>query len=387
MSGQLGGLELRLRQEALMLKGLDVDSVIALNPFPDLDSLIDKLKDDNIPFVNFSPPPFFEQWKWRRLNKLRAKLIPERALAMGRIDLMHVAMAWTDTAGTRLWLAHQYGIPAVISVHNTFPSRSFTAWETKILTKGFRAVKGIYAVSESALENFLTLFAPFITRGTEISVIPNPVNTKLFKPSNTARRQLINELNIPPESTLIGSACRLDKQKQPELLIKIFSKLRNRHPDLHLLFIGQGQLRDTCEALTRDLGLTDRVHFLGFRSDVHKLIAGLDLHILLSTLEGFGIATAEAMACGVPVVATDVPGSRDILRASEAGILVPKTDETTICALVSELLADAKKREAMGNQGPLEVRTRYSLHTVEKQIHDFYSRALPLAPTKLVTTR
>jgi glycosyltransferase involved in cell wall biosynthesis len=94
--------------------------------------------------------------------------------------------------------------------------------------------------------------------------------------------------------------------------------------------------------------------------------------VLLSRNEGFGIATAEAMACGVPAVGTDVPGTADVLRGSEAGMLVPLDDADQAAKLVADLLRDPARRARMAAAGPAEATARFGEEHVRDMVRAFY---------------
>ncbi|MEG1326941.1 MAG: glycosyltransferase family 4 protein, partial [Janthinobacterium sp.] len=113
--------------------------------------------------------------------------------------------------------------------------------------------------------------------------------------------------------------------------------------------------------------------FAGFQQRIEWLMPAFDLHVLLSKNEGFGIATIEAMACGVPAVGTDVPGTHDILQDSEGGLLLPLDDEHAACAAVAQLLADAPRRVRMGRLAREETVQRYSMPRLERQLRQFYA--------------
>ncbi|MDO9047800.1 MAG: glycosyltransferase [Methylobacter sp.] len=376
LSGQLGGLELRLSDEARFLTKTGYTAELALNPFPEIYPWVDSLRQEGILFSFFDPPSFFEQWQWHRFNKFRADWFYKRYFKQAKADLVHVAIAWTETGGTRLWLAHRCGLPTVISVHNAFPYHEFTLWHEAILFEAFQSVKGIYAVSDSALEHFLKIFNKFILPNTLLKVIYNPVDIERLIPSETIRNSAREKFGIEESTLLLGVIGRLDNQKQPELLIKVFATLKNRFPYLKLAFIGQGKLEKQCRQQVAELELNDAVLFLGFQKDIAQILPMLDIHVLLSQREGFGIATAEAMACGVPVVATDVSGSRDILSHSKAGILVPKDDFDAIVSRLSTLIIDVEARKVMAEAGPGEVRQRFAKELIEQQLKDFYQAVL-----------
>ncbi|MBV6390756.1 MAG: D-inositol-3-phosphate glycosyltransferase [Nitrosomonas europaea] len=376
LSGQLGGLELRLRDEARFLNNLGHSAELAINPFPEIYPWVEHLKQEGIPFHFFDPPPFFEEWRWRRFNKLRAYLFHRQFYKQRKADLVHVALAWTETGGTRLWLAHKANIPTVISVHNAFPYGEFTSWHQNILFESFQSVKAVYAVSDSALDHFVKIFSRFLKNDTRLEIIYNPVDIHKFQPSEQAGRMGRVQLGMPEHAIVLGVVGRLDEQKRPELFIDVFAALKLEFPDLFLLFIGQGNLEAQCRKKVTNLGLERSVQFTGFQRDVQNILPVLNLHVLLSSLEGFGIATAEAMACGVPVIATDVPGSRDILRNSHAGVLVPKDDFHQIVECLRNLIVDEKKRNFMAQQGPIEVKQRFSSEIIGKKLENFYQNIL-----------
>jgi len=376
LSGQLGGLELRLQYEAKFLNSLGYCAELAINPFPEIYPWVENLKREGVPFHFFEPPPFFEEWRWRRINKLRAYLFHRQFYERIQSDLVHVALAWTETGGTRLWLAHKVNIPTVISVHNAFPYCEFTSWHQNILAESFNSVKAIYAVSDSALDHFVKIFSKFIRNSTRLDVIYNPVDIHKFIPSVQARKDGRVGLGIQSDATVLGVIGRLDEQKQPDLLIDVFAMLKQELPDLYLLFIGQGNLECECRRKVARLGLEKSVHFLGFQQNVQNILPVLDIHVLLSSREGFGIATAEAMACGVPVVATDVPGSRDILQNSRAGLLVPGDDFSSIVRCLKDLILSEEKRKSMAQYGPIEIRQRFSSKIIEEKLKDFYLSVL-----------
>ena len=113
--------------------------------------------------------------------------------------------------------------------------------------------------------------------------------------------------------------------------------------------------------------------FAGFRQRVELLMPAFDLHLLLSKNEGFGIATIEAMACGVPAVGTDVPGTHDILHDSQGGVLLPPGDEDAACQALADLLRDPARRQRMGRQARQEALQHYSMQRLEQQLRQFYA--------------
>jgi glycosyltransferase involved in cell wall biosynthesis len=271
-----------------------------------------------------------------------------------------------------LWLAQRCGVPAVISVHNAFPPPQHTAWHDRLLHEAFSGVRGIYAVSASAMQHFQAAYAPYIQPGTRLTVIPNGVDIDLFKPSLAMRLQARQRLQLPHDAMVIGAVARLSPQKRPDMLLELFAALRLRFPQLHLVLAGTGPLEAQLRAQAERLGLTPSIVFTGFVEAVHELMPALDLHVLMSRNEGFGIATVEAMACGIPAVATDVPGSADILGGSGAGMLVPADDLDAAVEMVAALLADPLRRGQMAHCGRQTAAERYSHAVVGREVREFY---------------
>ena len=372
-SGELGGMELRMAQEARLLGQSGYDSVLALRRFPGFAPWVQGLRAQRLQVRVYEPPLFLEHWAWRRWNWLRARVTGAWRLRRLRPDLVHVAFCWTSYGASILWLARQCRLPAVISVHNAFPLEPFSAWQRPRLQEAFRAVKGVYAVSPSAMRHFLDLYRDMLAPDTRLAVIPNGVDTDTFIVSAERRVLARKQLGLPPDALVLGSVARLSAQKRPQALLALFARLSTQFPQLYLVLVGTGPLEAMLRLQAQQTGLQDRVVFAGFQQGIELLMPAFDLHLLLSKNEGFGIATIEAMACGVPAVGTDVPGTRDILHDSEGGLLLPLGDEAAACAAVAQLLTDAPRRARMGRLAREETVQRYSMPRLERQLRAFYA--------------
>ncbi|MBV7534770.1 glycosyltransferase [Duganella sp. sic0402] len=376
-SGELGGMELRMAQEVRYLQAAGYSGMLALRRFDGMEDWARRLASEQITLAEFSPPPVFEgEWRWRQLHLLRARWFAAGRLRAFQASLIHIALCWTNYGASMLWLSQHCGLPAVISVHNAFPPASFTGWHDKLLKQAFSRVRGIYAVSASAMAHFVAIYQRFLPSDARMAVIPNSVDTQRFRPSLAIRIQARQHLRLPQQGLVMGVVGRLSEQKRPAMAIEVFSLLRQRFPGLHLVMIGTGPLEAALREQAAQSGLLAWITFTGFVEAVHELMPALDVHLLMSRNEGFGIATIEAMACGVPAVASDVPGSADILRDSRAGLLVPADDPVAVANLVAQLLADPVRRAEMGKHGRAEAVQRYSDDVVGAQVRAFYDGLL-----------
>ncbi|MBC7327226.1 glycosyltransferase [bacterium] len=144
---------------------------------------------------------------------------------------------------------------------------------------------------------------------------------------------------------------KFKKAKNHLLLIEAFSRAARINPNLRLILVGDGRLRKKAEKRVNELGLEGKVSFLGWRSDIPKLLADCDIFVLSSDWEGFGIVLIEAMSAGKPVIATRVGGVPEVVDEGETGILVPPRDPDALAGAILKLAEDGRLREEMGRKG------------------------------------
>jgi L-malate glycosyltransferase len=371
-------MELRLADEARFLTQAGHQSLLALSRFPDRDPWLNQLLIDNPAFsrFEFDPPPFFEEWSWRRSNLALARLFWPQRLRRTRIDLAHIFYAWTHEGGSRVWLCHKAGISCVLSIHNAFPTERLTPWHARLTRESFASVRGLYAVSESALQHFLSTYGSFLRDDAVVRTIPNFVDVSRFVPSLIVRQETRFALDIPQDAKVIGSVGRIDLQKQPFYILEVFDRLWIERQDIFLVFCGQGPLENPLRMDVARKPWANHVRFLGFRQDVERVFPALDVHLLLSKQEGFGISTVEAMACGVSVVATDVPGSRDILTGLDAGFLVPFGDHEAAATKVAVFLDSPNQSALAATVGRQTAVAQYAKEIWEQRLGLFYQETM-----------
>lgn len=375
--GALGGMELRMAQEACVLAASGYRSTLALPPFPGFDTVARQATAGGATARLFDPPQFLETWPWRRARKLWARIAAVPRLRWMRPDLVHVSFCWTSYGATLLWLANACRLPCVVAVHNAFPPATLSRWHAPHYAQAFRSVRGVYAVSQSALDHFLRLYADYLSPSCRLAVIPNCVDAARFRPCAERRLAARRRYGLPPDALVLGCVARLAPQKRPAALLDLLAALRPRYPGLYLVLVGSGPLEGELRVRARALGIEEAVRFAGHVEAVEEVIPGFDLHLLLSRNEGFGIATIEALACGVPAVGTDVPGTADVLAGSRGGVLVPLGDGQALAGTVAHLLDDPLGRIHMGRCGREEVQRKYSPALMAQRVREFYAGLLP----------
>ena len=194
------------------------------------------------------------------------------------------------------------------------------------------------------------------------ALIPNAIDIERFKPDPVAGARLRARLGLPAEAGIIGMTARLDPMKDHCTFLRAAALLAARGLDVHFVLIGRGvALEAECvRPFLADPLLAPRLHFLGEREDVAELVAGFDLAALSSAFgEGFPNVVAEAMACGVPVVSTDVGDAGRIL--GDGGLLVAPRDAEAMADAWQTLLAAPHRRAAMGRSGRARIAREFGL--------------------------
>jgi glycosyltransferase involved in cell wall biosynthesis len=165
--------------------------------------------------------------------------------------------------------------------------------------------------------------------------------------SRVAMRSALGQASAAP---LIGTVARLSAQKNPRLFLEAAAHILRNEPAARFVWCGGGELLETARAYARDLRIAAACCFLGHRDDAHQVLAALDYFWLTSDYEGLPLAPLEAMALHVPIIATDVVGTRDLL-ASGAGLLVPRGDASALAAATMGLARAPRRAAALTAAG------------------------------------
>jgi glycosyltransferase involved in cell wall biosynthesis len=174
---------------------------------------------------------------------------------------------------------------------------------------------------------------------------------------------------------VILCVARLEPVKNQGMLFAALELLRTQ-VDAEVWLVGDGPCQAAYEADLARRGLTDRVRFLGYRYDIPELTAQADVCVLTSLKEGIPRSLVQAMAVGVPVVATDVKGTREVVVDGESGFLVPLNDARALAERLGRLLASAELRREIGSRASAWVRERFDEERITKRLVEIYRRAL-----------
>jgi len=208
---------------------------------------------------------------------------------------------------------------------------------------------------------------------TRVNVIYNGIDVGAL-PAVGMRARVRKELGIPDNALVVGTVARLDPVKDIPTLIRAVAQRHSAGVPTILLVIGDGSERAHLEASAREVGTPSSVRFLGHRDDARDLLAACDLYANSSISEGISLTILEAMAAGLPVVATRVGGTPEIVDAS-CGRLVPSRDPDALAATLTALAQDAPLRLALGREARARVEQRFTLDRMIREYRDVYYAA------------
>lgn len=202
--------------------------------------------------------------------------------------------------------------------------------------------------------------------GSKITIIENGIDIQKFQGAQPASRDSVHLSN---GNCVLIYVASFQPPKDHGNLIRAMARI----PGADLLLVGDGELRPQFERLAQDLGIAQRVHFLGRRKDVAELLKMADIYVHPPAFEGFGIAAAEALAAGKPVVASNVPGLAQVV--GDAGILVPPGDPSALAREVCNLINSPERRSQL-SRAAVERGRQFSIDTTVAAYIDLYNSVL-----------
>jgi glycosyltransferase involved in cell wall biosynthesis len=205
-----------------------------------------------------------------------------------------------------------------------------------------------------------------------VTVIPNGVSVSRFRPGN--RSATVREaIGVPPGRTVIGTVARLDPVKNHHLLLDAFARVRQVRSDAFLLIVGGGPLRAELETRIDALDLRADAVITGQRPDPAPILKEMDIFALTSDIEGTSISVLEAMATGLPVVATAVGGTPALLRDGQCGVLTPARDTAALADALLDLIAQPDVAHGIGKRARREVEQHHSIEHMTDMYEDVYA--------------
>jgi len=283
-------------------------------------------------------------------------------------QVFHAHLHWPLACKYGIAAAAMARVPAIIAtaqLHVELDPAGFVDLQHRAMT---RVIHRYIAVSRAVAHDLERRFA---VPAAKVTVIPNAVD--LYAASTTGRPEA-----PPPDWPAIDGRrvvlilARLETEKGIEYAIDAMTEL----PDVALVVAGTGTLRSELEARASTSGVGDRVHFIGYRRDTAALLRCADAFVLPSLVEGLPLSVLEAMAAGVPVVATDIPGTREAVEHEVTGLLVPARDPQALAAAIGRVFGDRTSAAARATRARERARREFSTEAVVARVTELYTSVL-----------
>jgi len=308
----------------------------------------------------------------RPVQDARATLMLWRVFRRARPDIVHTHTSKAGAVGrVAAWLAR---VPIVI---HTPHGHIFYGYFGRVMS-------GVVRLVERALARVTDRIVTLTERGAQEHVryriagpdkfvtIPSGISLSAFRSARAEPDMKRKELGLPDEGPIIGTMGRLVPIKGHEWLLKAAPRVLSEFPHAGFVLLGDGPLRGSLQLLAEKLGISGHVTFLGARHDVPECLATFDIFAFPSLNEGMGRALVEAMAMGVPAVATNVGGIPDIVVDGATGLLVPPMDDAALADALLGLLRDPARRQAYGQAARRRVDDRFDVAAMVSDIEHLY---------------
>jgi len=372
-----GGTE---RQATELLKRIDLDR---------FDVRLASLKSEGTLYAQiaerFPSAPVFRLTSFYNANACRQYLRLRDLLIREQIDLVHAHDFYSGMLG--VIAGRLAGVPVLASQrHLRLSDRRIHEWGQRFIN---RAAHKVLVNSEAIKEQILA------TSGVpeeKIVVVRNGLitsedeaagcNPNGHRHSTAAeclwapREEICRELGLSGDAKLVGMVGRLEPVKGHRYFIEAAAQVAHEHPSAHFLLVGDGQLQGEIRQQAARLGIADRLHLLGYRKDAARIVSAFDLSVLASLHEGLPNTVLEAMAAGVPVVATAVGGTNELITEGETGYLAPPADADTLAQRISWALAHEEERTRIAASARQAVRLNYGMSRMVSEVERLYDQLI-----------
>ncbi|HMS82125.1 MAG TPA: glycosyltransferase [Nitrospira sp.] len=291
-----------------------------------------------------------------------------RYVRKNEIDVIHSQNACALYSGLASLVT---GVPVIHTDHGRLvPDKKSAMWEDWIASF---CVNTIVGVSEELTAYLNTQLGIAMKK---LKTIINGVDTDRFTPVTWERKIALRVLSgLATDDFVLGTVCRFDPIKNLPFMISCMPEIVKRVPLAKLVIVGEGQIRQSLEEIVQALGMTDYVAIWPRHEDIEQVLPQFDIYVCTSLSEGTSMTILEAMACGLPVVASAVGGNCSLVD-STSGILFPLTDRDAYISSVAELLLDPVRVTLMRKCGRKRVETLYPLRSTIHQYESLYSRCV-----------
>lgn len=280
-------------------------------------------------------------------------------------DIVHTHLLHADLYGVPV--ARSLGIPVVMSRHNDNAFRRRPLM--RLLNGGLWAMADAGIVISDAIGRFVreVEYAPVSkVHRVHYGMEPSP------SPPDGSRDAVREALGLPAHALIFGTVSRLIEQKGLPDAVAAFAQIAADFPQAHLAITGDGPLRAELQAQAAATAAAERVHFLGWQPDVARIYPALDVFLMPSLWEGFGLVMLEAMGHHLPVIGTRVSAIPEVVVDGETGRIVPPANAAALADAMRALAADADLRRQMGSAGRARLAAHFSVRRMAEATAQVY---------------
>ncbi len=314
------------------------------------------------------------------VKDVRAARSLKHLFAERHYDIVHTHLGKAGILGR--WAASQVKTPITIhglhgATFNPTQSAISNAVYLMLEKKAMAWTDKIISVGEDLMQRYLDAG---VGRPEDYVIIHSGMDLTAFRrAAEMSREQRLakrRQLGIPEDAFIAGYIAALEWRKGHHHLIDVMKELAPTYPKLHMVFAGEGFSSQRLKQLVMDAGLTDRIHFLGYRNDVPEIMAMLDVKLFASEREGLPQVLVQADAVGVPVLAFEAEGVREMVHDGVNGFVFPHGDAKSMASALVRFMKEPGLREEMGEKGRALVDDRWDIATMQRKTQELYDELL-----------
>jgi glycosyltransferase involved in cell wall biosynthesis len=283
-------------------------------------------------------------------------------------DIIHTQLETSDVLGG--FVSRLLGIPVVSTVHTlTLPSKKRTSRLRKLL-RNFSLrhfFDKVIVVSGATRNHYLRLGM----KSDALMTLYNGIDLSRFTVGMTRSKNDVIPAVTESDLVLVTVAV-LREPKGIQYMLKALPLILAAHPNVRYVIVGDGEYRKSLEDLAQSLGLSERVIFLGYRRDIPSLLAASDIFVFPTLDDAFPTVLLEALAIGMPIIASEVGGVPEIIHHEENGLLIPPSKADLLAASCNRLLSDHELASRLGQAGRADANKRFNIDQQSKALVDLY---------------
>jgi glycosyltransferase involved in cell wall biosynthesis len=344
-------------------KEIDAHLIILVEPDNPMDDMLTEAQTRDIPI---------HRLVIRRDYDMNVILLLRKTLRDLQPDIVHTHLIHADLFG--LLAGKLAGVKTIIASRHNDDSFRYHPVLRRVsqvlwwLTDGGIAISGAIREFTLRIEGASEHKVDIVRYGLSYRWIPDAE-------IQSARQTIREELRLKDDTLVLGMVCRLVEQKGIIYALQAFKPIYGKFPNVHLVITGDGELADDLRSQARMLGISDRVHWLGWREDAQIVMASMDIFLMPSLWEGFGLVLLEAMSRRLPIIASHVSAIPEVVQNGTTGLLTTPRDIDELSKAMIHLLEDRSLRKHMGLLGEDRLEQEFSVkHMVDQTLKVYRKR-------------